>query len=128
MSLELAAGSYDLALLNNSLYYFAPNVHRALFDRIFSRLVPGGLLAIQTVVVSDRAVARLMGFSANAAAFDLYLRAHDNLYGLPDIRELHADLLAVGFESVAETAFLPGGAARYVWACAPRAQRATSFA
>jgi SAM-dependent methyltransferase len=127
MSLELAAGSYDLILLNNNLYYFAPTVRRSLFDRIFSRLVPGGLLAIQTAVISDRAVARLMGLSANTAAFDLYLRAHDNLYGLPDMRELHADLLAVGFESVAETAFLPGGAARYIWARAPRAQRAEPF-
>jgi len=128
MSLELAAGSYDLILLNNNLYYFAPNIRRALFDRIFSRLVPGGLLAIQTAVVSDRAVARLMGLSANASAFDMYLRAHDNLYGLPDLRELHASLLAVGFESVAEMAFLPGGAARYVWARAPRAELAESFA
>jgi SAM-dependent methyltransferase len=122
MSLDLAAGSYDLILLNNNLHYFAPNTHSALFDRIFSRLVPGGILAIQTAVVSERAAARLMGLSANSAVFDLYLRAHDNLYGLPDLGELHASLLAVGFETVAEVAFLPGGAARYIWARAPRGQ------
>jgi cyclopropane fatty-acyl-phospholipid synthase-like methyltransferase len=122
MSLDLAAGSYDLILLNNNLYYFAPNIHSALFDRIISHLVPGGLLAIQTAVVSDRVAARLMGLSANTAAFDLYLRAHDNLYGLPDLGELHAGLLAAGFETVAEAAFLPGGAARYVWARAPRGE------
>ena len=121
MSLDLDAGSHDLILLNNNLYYFAPGIRRALFERIFSRLVPGGLLAIQTAVVSDRATARFMGLSANAAAFDLYLRAHDNLYGLPDLRELHTNLLEVGFESIAEIAFLPGGSARYVWARAPRA-------
>jgi SAM-dependent methyltransferase len=127
MNLDLAAGSYDLILLNNNLYYFAPNIRGTLFDRIFSRLVPGGVLAIQTAVVSDRAAARIMGLTANTAAFDLYLRAHDNLYGLPDLGELHANLLAAGFESVAETAFLPGGAARYVWARAPREQLAESF-
>jgi len=121
MTMDLAAGSHDLILLNNNLHYFAPNLHSALFERIRSRLVPGGLLAVQTPVVSERFAARLMGLSSNAAAFDLYLRAHDNLYGLPDLGELHASLLAAGFESVAETAFLPGGAARYVWARAPRA-------
>jgi cyclopropane fatty-acyl-phospholipid synthase-like methyltransferase len=127
MSLDLAAGTYDLILLNNNLYYFAPNIRRALFDRIFSRLVPGGILAIQTAVISDRAAARLMGLSANTAAFDLYLRAHDNFYGLPDLGELHASLLAAGFENVAETAFLPGGAARYVWARVPRDQLAKAL-
>jgi len=126
MSMELAAGSYDLILLNNNLYYFAPNVRPALFDRILSRLVPGGVLAIQTAVVSDRVAGRLMGLSANTAAFDLYLRAHENLFALPDPRELHADLRAAGFESIAETAFLPGGAARYVWARAPLAKRVGS--
>jgi SAM-dependent methyltransferase len=123
MSLDLADGSHDLILLNNNLYYFAPNIRRALFERIFSRLVPGGVLAIQTAVISDRAAARLMGISANTAAFDLYLRAHDNLFGLPDLGELHAGLLEVGFESVAEIAFSPGASARYVWARAPRASR-----
>jgi predicted O-methyltransferase YrrM len=127
MSLELAAGSYDLILLNNNLYYFAPNIRSALFDRIFSRLVPGGVFAIQTAVVSERTAARLMGHSANTAVFDLYLRAHDNLYGLPDLGELHESLLAAGFESVAETAFLPGGAARYVWGRAPLNHSARSL-
>ncbi|HXV36563.1 MAG TPA: hypothetical protein VEC18_05430, partial [Myxococcota bacterium] len=119
--LELDPGSYDLILLNNNLYYFAPGKRRALFDRIFSRLIPGGVVAIQTLVVSDRAVARFMGFGANVAAFDLYLRAHENLYGLPDRAELCEALLAAGFESIAEVAFLPGGAARYVWGRVPRA-------
>jgi len=120
MSMDLAPGFYDLILLNNNLHYFAPSIRSALFDRIFSRLVPGGIFAIQTAVVSDRAAARLMGYSANTAVFDLYLRAHDNLYGLPDLGELHASLLAAGFEAVAETAFLPGGSARYVWGRTPR--------
>jgi len=128
MSLDLDAGSHDLILLNNNLHYFAPGIRRALFERILSRLVPSGLLAIQTAVVSDRAAARWMGLSANIAVFDLYLRAHDNLYGLPDLRELHVSLREVGFETIAEIAFLPGGSARYVWARAPRTPPAESLA
>jgi len=126
MSLNLDVGFHDLILLNNNLHYFAPGIRRALFQRIFSRLLPGGILAIQTAVISDRAGARLMGLSANTAAFDLYLRAHDNLYGLPDLREIHSSLSEVGFESIAEVAFLPGGCARYVWARAPRTRVAES--
>jgi SAM-dependent methyltransferase len=127
MSLDLDAGSYDLILLNNNLYYFALEARRALLDRIFSRLVPGGVLAIQTQVVSDRIAARFMGLSANAASFDFYLRAHDNLYGLPDPTELHASLLGAGFENVAEVAFLTGGSARYVWGRAPRGERTAAI-
>ena len=119
MALDLADGSFDLILLNNNLYYFAPNTWSALFARIFSRLVPRGLLAIQVPVVSDRAASRVMGHTANTAAFDLYLRAHNNLYGLPDLAQLHTALRETGFETVAETVFLPGGAARYLWAKAP---------
>jgi trans-aconitate methyltransferase len=119
MALDLDAGSFDLILLNNNLYYFAPNTWSALFERIFSRLVPRGLLAIQVPVVSDRAASRILGHTANAAAFDLYLRAHNNLYGFPDLAQLHAALRETGFETVAETVFLPGGAARYLWAKAP---------
>jgi predicted O-methyltransferase YrrM len=128
LGLELDPGCYDLILLNNNLYYFAPGKRRALFDRIFSRLVPGAVLAIQTLVVSDRAAARFMGFGANVAAFDLYLRAHENLYGLPDRAELGEALLAAGFENVAEVAFLPGGAARYIWGRVPRAGAARATA
>ncbi len=119
MAFDLEAGSFDLILLNNNLYYFAPATWGALLERIFSRLVPRGLLAIQVPVVSDRAGSRIMGHTANTAAFDLYLRAHNNLYGLPDLALLHTVLRETGFETVAETSFLPGGAARYLWARAP---------
>ena len=115
MALDLDAGSFDLILLNNNLHYFAPNDRDALFRRIYSRLVPGGVLAIQLPVISDRSVARITGLTATTAAFDLYLRAHSDLYGLPDLPELHSDLCEAGFATVGETAFLPGGAGRYVW-------------
>lgn len=115
MSLALDDGAFDLVLLNNNLHYFAPNDRDALFQRIHARLVPGGVLAIQLPVISNRAAARITGLRANTAAFDLYLRAHSDLYGLPDLIELHSDLREAGFADVGESAFLPGWAARYVW-------------
>lgn len=115
MSVEIAAGSFDLILLNNSLYYFAPNTREALFERVRSRLSEKGVFAIQFPFVSNEPAARISGLTKTTAAFDLFLRSHNNLYGLPDLAELHASLAAAGFGNVGEAAFLPGGAARYVW-------------
>jgi trans-aconitate methyltransferase len=118
--LELPAGSHDLVLLNNSLHYFPAAERDALFRRVRGRLAPGGVLAVQTPVVSDTPTARALGALANVAAFDLYLRTHHDLHGLPEPAELAEALGAAGFAEVGEVAILPGGTARYVWARAPR--------
>lgn len=115
MSLALP-GAFDLILLNNNLYYFAPGEVEPLLARVRDLLGPGGVVAIQVPVVSDHPAAHWTGQRAQTAAFDLFLRAHQNLYGLPDLAELHATLHGLAFGAVGETAFLPGGAARYVWA------------
>jgi SAM-dependent methyltransferase len=115
MSVQIDAGSFDLVLLNNNLYYFPPSTREALFERVRSRLAKGGVFAIQIPFVSDHLAARVSGLTATTAVFDLFLRAHENLYGIPDLAEVHASLTAVGFQTVGEAAFLPGGAARYVW-------------
>ncbi|MFP8880120.1 MAG: class I SAM-dependent methyltransferase [Myxococcota bacterium] len=116
MSVEIDAGLFDLIMLNNNLYYFAPSTREGLFERVRSRLAEGGVFAIQIPFVSDRLGARISGLTATTAVFDLFLRSHNNLYGLPDLAEVHASLAAVGFSTVGEAAFLHGGAARYVWA------------
>ncbi len=115
MSLDFDAGSFDLILLNNSLYYFPPSSREALFERVKSRLGESGVFAIQIPLVSDHLAARISGQTTTTAAFDLFLRSHNNLYGLPDLAEVHASLAAVGFNTIGEAAFLPGGSARYVW-------------
>jgi trans-aconitate methyltransferase len=115
-SVEFGEGAYDLILLNNNLYYFPPHQVEPLFERIRSLLAPRGVLAIQIPFVSEHPAARLTGHAATAAAFDLFLRAHQNLYGLPDLEELHDLLGQLSFDSIGECAFLPGGAARYIWA------------
>lgn len=125
MVLDLPTGSYDLALLNNSLHYFPPPERGALFRRVRERLGEGGVLAIQTPVVSDTRAARTLGALANVAVFDLYLRTHRDLYGLPEPAEVTAGLGEAGFESVGEVAILPGGTARYLWGRAPLRAPAT---
>ncbi len=118
--LQLPAGSHDLVLLNNTLHYFPPAERDALFRRVRGRLSPGGVLAIQTPVVSETATARAVGALANVAVFDLYLRTHHDLHGLPEPAELAEALRESGFAEVGEVAILPGGTARYVWGRAPR--------
>jgi len=108
--------SFDLALLNNNLHYFAEARWPALFARVHEHLAPGGLLAIQTPVLVDGAFARLSGARATLATFDLFLRAHANLAPLPEPERLEAALRSAGFAEIGARGILPGGALRYVWA------------
>ncbi len=115
MRLDLPAGSFDLVLLNNDLHYFAPESRAALFARILSRLRPGGTLAIQTPVAAEGRLARVSGGAALMATFDLFLRAHSNLHGLPEPETLMAQLRETGFAEVGRVAVVPDGTACYVW-------------
>jgi len=108
--------AFDLALLNNNLHYFDEARWPSLFARIADHLAPGGLVAIQTPLLAEGAVARLLGVCATLATFDLFLRAHDNLAPLPDVARLDAALHAAGFADVGYEPILPGGALRFVWA------------
>jgi hypothetical protein len=54
--------------------------------------------------------------AATSALFDLFLRSHENLYGLPDPVDLQVRLRAAGFARVGSVSIVPGGALRYVWA------------
>ncbi len=116
MTLDLPGGHWDLALLNNNLHYFPPRQRAALFQRILTRLTEHGVLAIQTAVLTDSAVARALGTAASVATFDLFLRSHRNLYGLPDLEETQVALRESGFGRVGQVAILPGGSAYYLWA------------
>ena len=115
-TLDLAVGSYDLVLLNNNLYYFSPEQRRALFERVFGCLTGHGLFALQTPVATAGRITRALGGDQSTATFDLFLRAHGNLHGLPDPDELFADLREVGFEEMGQISIVPGGSLRYLWA------------
>lgn len=116
MDLSIPRGTFDLALLNNNLHYFDAEGRVALLERVHECLAAGGTLAIQTPVVSGSVAARALGARATIATFDLFLRAHANLHGLPVLVELEALLREVGFVHVGERSIAPGGIARYVWA------------
>ena len=116
MAIDIEAGSFDLALLNNNLYYFPLDEHRALFERVKGYLSKGGVLAIQTPIATAQILPRLAGLAKTTTAFDLFVRSHSNLYGLPDVAPLHALLREVGFSSIGETNIIPGGSVRYLWA------------
>jgi 4-hydroxy-2,2'-bipyrrole-5-carbaldehyde O-methyltransferase len=123
MSMELPTGSYDLALLNNDVHYFGTAERGALFRRVLERLRPGGTLAVQTPVVRMSRLARALGSAPLVATFDLYLRAHRNLAGLPDPAELAAALREAGFAEAGEIAIVPDRTAAYVWARSPAEPR-----
>jgi SAM-dependent methyltransferase len=119
---ELPAGDWDLALLNQVLHYWRDEERDLLFARIAQRLSPSGVLAIQTPVLQEGTVARLSGMAATSALFDLFLRSHENLHGLPDPVDLQVRLRAAGFARVGSVAIVPGGALRYVWGARGRAR------
>ena len=114
-SIELPRGNFDLILLNHNFHYFAPAERPALLRRIKGRLNESGVVAIQTLVLTEGILPSLLGLQAGAALFDLLLRAHGNLHGLPSATELHQSLRDAGFASTGEVAVIPGGAVRYVF-------------
>jgi SAM-dependent methyltransferase len=116
MTLDLPKAAFDLILMNNNLHYFAPAERPTLLRRAQDRLAPGGVLAIQTPVVPEGRLARLLGTGSLPAVLDLVLRAHRNLHGLAEPAELRAGLSATGFDETGEVSILPDGSALYLWA------------
>jgi len=114
-SMELPRGTFDLILLNHNLHYFAPSERVALLRRARTRLDENGVLAVQTLVLTEGILPSLLGLQAGAALFDLLLRTHRNLHGLPEASEVHDALREAGFTATGEVAVVPGGAVRFIW-------------
>lgn len=115
-TLDLPVRRFDLILLNHDLIYFPVAEYAALFARVRDHLGDEGVVAIQTPVLCEGPLAELLGLDSSTALFDLVLRLHGDLYGLPDLERLHGTLREVGFSDVGEVSVLPAGAIRYVWA------------
>lgn len=115
MTMDLPKGTFDLVLLNHGLYYFPPSERVALFRRARGRLSERGTLAIQTAVLARGPLARALGTASWIATADLYLRAHRNLYGLPDPEELCGALAECGFRETGIVPIAAGGSVVYVW-------------
>jgi predicted butyrate kinase (DUF1464 family) len=56
-----------------------------------------------------------MGTASWIATADLYLRAHRNLYGLPDPEQLRAMLVECGFRETGIVPIASGRSLTYVW-------------
>jgi SAM-dependent methyltransferase len=119
LAMPIPSEGFDLALLNQSMHYFAPAARAALFRRLREHLSPRGIVAIQTAVPASDLASRLLGTAAGTATFDLFLRCHRNLYGLPDPGELARALQQAGFAEFGEVAVVPGGSTRFVWGRLP---------
>jgi hypothetical protein len=73
---------------------------------------------VQTLVLTEGILPSLLGLQAGAALFDLLLRTHANLYGLPSSGEVQQSLRDAGFTQTGAVGVVPGGAVRYVWGTA----------
>ncbi|MCU0669674.1 MAG: methyltransferase domain-containing protein [Myxococcota bacterium] len=119
-TMELPRGTFDLILLNHNLHYFAPGERVALLRRAKSRLVETGVIAVQTLVLTEGILPSLFGLQAGAALFDLVLRTQRNLHGLPEAADVHQALADAGFGTTGEVAVVPGGAVRFIWGTSAR--------
>lgn len=115
LELELPAEAFDLVLMSQSLHYFSVARRRAILERAHSHLLPGGLLVAQTPVVETGWRARWTGAAAMVASYDLFLRAHRNLAGLPDPAALDAALEEAGFEERGALRLTFDGSVRLFW-------------
>lgn len=116
MEVALESAGFDLVLLNNNLHYFGGAERRRVLARVMEHLAPGGVVAIQTPVLVEDRLSRALGTAPLLASFDLFLRSHVNLHGLPDLDALGGVLREIGFAEQGEVPVIPGGAIRYVWA------------
>lgn len=115
LSAEPPPGRFDLILLNHNLHYFAPSQRVALLRRARGLLDERGVVAVQTLVLTEGLLPSLLGLQGGAALFDLALRTHANLHGLPAVAALHEALREAGFAQTGEVPILAGGAVRFVW-------------
>jgi 4-hydroxy-2,2'-bipyrrole-5-carbaldehyde O-methyltransferase len=92
------AGPWDLVVLAQNIYYFAPADRPPLLARLRS-LAPHGAVVIATAVAG-------LGDPV-AANLDLVLRSTAGTYALPTAPELRADLTAAGLTTIDERRLAP---------------------
>jgi SAM-dependent methyltransferase len=115
LAMEAPPGRFDLVLLNHNLHYFAPAQRVLLLRRVRGCLDEHGVVAVQTLVLAEGLLPSLLGLQAGAALFDLVLRSHRNLHGLPAVADVHRSLDEAGFAVTGEVPVVPGGAVCFVW-------------
>lgn len=92
-------GPWDLVLLFQNFYYFAPSERPAVLGGLRA-LTPNGTLAVVTIVAGTS--------DPFAAHLDIVLRSTEGNHGLPTTKEVHDALHAGGFSTVGERRLVPG--------------------
>jgi SAM-dependent methyltransferase len=124
LTMEPPAGRFDLVLLNHNLHHFSPAQRVTLLRRARACLDDDGVVAVQTLVLTEGLLPSLLGLQAGAALFDLVLRTHRNLHGLPAVDDVHRALREAGLAVTGEVPVVPGGAVRFIWGAARAAPAA----
>jgi len=83
---------FDVAMMNNLLYYFAPEDRVKLFEKAYEVTGKDGQLLIITPMHESK---HGLAFSA---AFNSFMSAHDNLFPLPSRKEMEELAAETGFQ------------------------------
>jgi SAM-dependent methyltransferase len=86
-----AEDAVDMVMMNNILYYFSPEQRPQLYARAANLLPHGGSLTMISPLRPQEAGQMF------AAAFNSFMSAHENLFGLPSLAEIESQTHAVGF-------------------------------
>jgi len=89
---------FDLVLLLDNVYYFAPEVRPELYRQLYGCLAPGGELVVATMTAPG---------SVAAAHLDFMLACQEGSAALPHRDELRRDLEHAGFDSIEERSIVP---------------------
>lgn len=91
-------GQFDIVTLYNNVYYFEEAERPALFREMRSKLAPGGVVGL---------VSLMRGRSMAGVDLDIALRSTAGCTALPDIDELEAQLREAGFAQVRRVKLMP---------------------
>jgi len=110
-------GTFDLCLLNNSIYYFTQEQRIQLLESIKGLLAPGGQLGILTAVRKGEPI-RIFRTHVPQNLMSFFLAFHQEFQGLPTEQEIVTLLQQTGYTDV-NVSVMPMGTSHYFFAKCP---------
>jgi len=110
-------GTFDLCLLNNSIYYFTLEQRIQLLERIKRLLAPGGQVGILTAVRKGEPI-RFFRTHVPQNLMSFFLACHQGFQGLPTEQEVIFLLQQTNFRDV-NVSVMPLGTSHYFFAKSP---------
>ncbi|ODA42873.1 class I SAM-dependent methyltransferase [Desulfosporosinus sp. BG] len=108
------SGTFDLCLLNNSIYYFTPEQRIQLLESIKGLLTPGGQVGILTAVRKGEPI-RVFRTHVPQNLMSFFLACHQGFQGLPTEQEILTLLQQTGYTDV-NISVMPLGTSHYFFA------------